>query len=77
MGIQTERVKAILFDIDGTLSDSDDLMVPDALERMVSAVAGEDEKSVVYGAYLRIDEDGNIDERETARLRKDMADEKK
>jgi len=27
MGIQTERVKAILFDIDGTLSDSDDLMV--------------------------------------------------
>lgn len=27
MGIQAERVKAILFDIDGTLSDSDDLMV--------------------------------------------------
>ena len=27
MGIQTERVRAILFDIDGTLSDSDDLMV--------------------------------------------------
>ena len=27
MGIQAERVRAILFDIDGTLSDSDDLMV--------------------------------------------------
>ncbi len=27
MSIQTERVKAILFDIDGTLSDSDDLIV--------------------------------------------------
>ncbi len=27
MSIQTERVKAILFDIDGVLSDSDDLMV--------------------------------------------------
>ena len=27
MGIQTDRVRAILFDIDGTLSDSDDLMV--------------------------------------------------
>jgi HAD superfamily hydrolase (TIGR01549 family) len=30
MGIQAERVKAILFDIDGTLSDSDDLMVQKA-----------------------------------------------
>ncbi len=27
MGIQAERVRAILFDIDGTLSDSDDLIV--------------------------------------------------
>ena len=27
MGIQVEQVRAILFDIDGTLSDSDDLMV--------------------------------------------------
>lgn len=34
MSIQTERVKAILFDIDGVLSDSDDLMVQ-KVERLI------------------------------------------
>jgi len=34
MSLQTERVKAILFDIDGVLSDSDDLMVQ-KVERLI------------------------------------------
>lgn len=37
MGIQTERVSAILFDIDGTLSNSDDLMVQ-KLERFLKPI---------------------------------------
>ena len=39
---------------------SDDLLVPDAIERMVSAVEAEPENVVVYGNYLIIDEDGNL-----------------
>ena len=34
MGIQIEKIQAILFDIDGTLSDSDDLMVQ-KVERLI------------------------------------------
>jgi len=38
---------------------SDDLLVPDAIERMVNAVNSEPENIVVYGSYIRIDEQGN------------------
>ena len=40
--------------------DSDDLLMPDALERMVKAAEAEDEPVVVYGAYIRIDGQGNV-----------------
>jgi glycosyltransferase involved in cell wall biosynthesis len=43
-----------------TFIDSDDLLMPDAVERMIKAMdenAGED--VVVYGPYFRIDQDGN------------------
>ena len=40
--------------------DSDDLLMPDALERMVKAAEAEDELVVAYGAYIRIDGQGNV-----------------
>lgn len=38
---------------------SDDLFVPDALQRMADAVNGQDEECIIYGNYLKIDKDGN------------------
>ena len=40
--------------------DSDDLLVPDAIERMVDAMEAEAEDVIVYGSYYRIDEYGNV-----------------
>lgn len=40
--------------------DSDDLLMPDAIERMTRAVAAESEEVIVYGPYLRIDENGQV-----------------
>jgi glycosyltransferase involved in cell wall biosynthesis len=39
---------------------SDDLLVPDAIERMVDVMDSEAGEVVVYGNYFRIDEHGNI-----------------
>lgn len=39
---------------------SDDLLFPDAIERMVKVMKTEPDGVVVYGNYLRIDENGNI-----------------
>lgn len=38
--------------------DSDDLLLPDAIERMVNAVESEKKDVIVYGTYFRIDEKG-------------------
>ena len=43
-----------------TFIDSDDLLMPDAVERMIKAMESEGGNVVVYGPYLRIDRDGNI-----------------
>lgn len=43
-----------------TFIDSDDLLVFDALERMVGVIQSQDEDVIAYGPYLRIDKDGNI-----------------
>jgi glycosyltransferase involved in cell wall biosynthesis len=43
-----------------TFLDSDDLLVPDALERMAKAAEAEREPVVVYGPYIRIDGQGNV-----------------
>jgi len=40
--------------------DSDDLLIPDAVERMVKTIDAEPEDVVVYGSYLRIDQNGKI-----------------
>jgi glycosyltransferase involved in cell wall biosynthesis len=40
--------------------DSDDLLLPDAVERLVKAAEAQPEDIVVYGSYLRIDRDGSI-----------------
>ena len=40
--------------------DSDDLLMPDAIERMVSAMEAQNEDAIVYGSYFRIDQNGNI-----------------
>ncbi len=42
-----------------TFIDSDDLLISDALERMVEAVKQEPDDVVVYGSYIGIDEHGN------------------
>ncbi len=43
-----------------TFLDSDDLLMPDAIERMMNVMEAESGEVVVYGTYLRIDEYGNI-----------------
>jgi glycosyltransferase involved in cell wall biosynthesis len=43
-----------------TFLDSDDLLMPDAVERMAKAIAEKGEDVVVYGPYYRIDHNGNI-----------------
>lgn len=40
--------------------DSDDLLLPDAIERMVQIMEAETEDVIVYGSYFRIDENGNV-----------------
>ena len=40
--------------------DSDDLLMPDALERMAKAAEANVEPVVVYGSYIRIDGQGNV-----------------
>jgi glycosyltransferase involved in cell wall biosynthesis len=40
--------------------DSDDLLVPDAIERMVAVMQREAEPVIVYGPYLRIDQYGSV-----------------
>ncbi len=48
--------------------DSDDLLPPDAIELMVSAVPDGAENVVVYGPYTAIDEYGNVCRRKRKRL---------
>jgi len=43
-----------------TFIDSDDLLMPDAVERMAKVMIDEGGDVVVYGPYLRIDSDGNV-----------------
>ena len=43
-----------------TFMDSDDLLMPDAVERMMKVMEAEGGDIVVYGPYLRIDENGNV-----------------
>lgn len=43
-----------------TFIDSDDLLMPDAVERMMKVMEAEGGDIVVYGPYLRIDENGNV-----------------
>lgn len=40
--------------------DSDDLLMPDAIERMVKIMEAENEDVIVYGSYFRIDKKGKI-----------------
>jgi glycosyltransferase involved in cell wall biosynthesis len=39
---------------------SDDLLMSDAIERLMGAMEQEEEDVIAYGPYLRIDEDGNV-----------------
>ena len=39
---------------------SDDLLMPDAIERMVKAVEAENDEVIVYGPHIRIDQNGNV-----------------
>lgn len=39
--------------------DSDDLLIPDAVERMMAVMDAQSEEVVVYGPYIAIDQDGN------------------
>ncbi len=48
--------------------DSDDLLYPDALEKMVEAMPQRVEDVVVYGPYVAIDEQGNILRRRKKKL---------
>lgn len=43
-----------------TFIDSDDLLMPNALERMMDVMKREKEDIIVYGSYLRIDENGRV-----------------
>jgi len=40
--------------------DSDDLLFPDAIERLVEVMETETEDVVAYGSYVRIDQDGEV-----------------
>jgi glycosyltransferase involved in cell wall biosynthesis len=48
--------------------DSDDLLYPDALERMVAAMPKDAEDVIVYGPYVAIDKYGNILRRRKKKL---------
>jgi glycosyltransferase involved in cell wall biosynthesis len=41
-----------------TFLDSDDLLMPDAIERLAGVIQGENEPIIVYGPYFRIDQYG-------------------
>jgi len=43
-----------------TFLDSDDLLMPDAIERMVAAIQQEAEPVIAYGPYFRIDKSGKV-----------------
>jgi glycosyltransferase involved in cell wall biosynthesis len=43
-----------------TFLDSDDLLMPDAVERMMTVMQQEAEPVIVYGPYLRIDQRGSV-----------------
>ena len=43
-----------------TFLDSDDLLMPDAVERMTTVMQREAEPVIVYGPYLRIDQRGSV-----------------
>jgi glycosyltransferase involved in cell wall biosynthesis len=43
-----------------TFIDSDDLLMPDAVGGMINAMEAENDEVIVYGSYLRIDENGNV-----------------
>ena len=43
-----------------TFVDSDDLLVHDAVEKMINLMEAEDGQVIVYGPYQRIDQHGNI-----------------
>jgi len=43
-----------------TFIDSDDLLIPDTVERMMKIMEAEGGDVIVYGPYLRIDQDGNV-----------------
>jgi glycosyltransferase involved in cell wall biosynthesis len=43
-----------------TFLDSDDLLVPDAVERMITAMESANGQAIVYGPYFRIDEHGKV-----------------
>ncbi len=43
-----------------TFVDSDDLLMHDAVEKMVNVMEAEEGETIVYGPYQRIDQDGNI-----------------
>jgi glycosyltransferase involved in cell wall biosynthesis len=43
-----------------TFIDSDDLLMPDSVERMIKVMEAEGGEIIVYGPYLRIDQDGNV-----------------
>jgi glycosyltransferase involved in cell wall biosynthesis len=51
-----------------TFIDSDDLLMPDSVERMIKVIEAEGGKIIVYGPYLRIDQTGNITGKSTRRL---------
>jgi glycosyltransferase involved in cell wall biosynthesis len=40
--------------------DSDDLLMPDSIARMVNAIEAENEDVIVYGSYYRIDQNGKV-----------------
>jgi len=40
--------------------DSDDLLLPDAIEKLVRIVQTQDEDVIAYGSYLRIDQNGKV-----------------
>jgi glycosyltransferase involved in cell wall biosynthesis len=48
--------------------DSDDLLMPDTIERLVKVAESENGNAIVYGSYFRIDKDGRIDGRCKRRL---------
>jgi glycosyltransferase involved in cell wall biosynthesis len=43
-----------------TFIDSDDLLMSDSVEKMMKVTESENEEVIVYGPYLRIDENGNV-----------------